>query len=92
MLNKYRLLKKNRAAPLENPTSMKIHDDGPGFRDTATCDICNRQRDLSVRLVLSGRKYVHRDLSNIQENTAEEKVLLVGRHCSYRAEKFHEIR
>ena len=68
---------------------MKIVD--LGDKEKGTCEICNRKRLITMQLELSGENYVHKDLSQIENTEIEQEILMIGRHCSYRAEYFHEI-
>ena len=62
-----------------------------GYQQKGTCEICNRKRDITMRLELSGKNYVHDDLSEMENPEIEQEILMIGRNCSYRAEYFHEI-
>ena len=44
-----------------------------------------------MQLELSGETYVHKDLSQMENTEIEQEILMIGRHCSYRVEYFHEI-
>ena len=60
-------------------------------KERGTCQICNRKRLIKMQLELSGETYVHKDLSQMENTEIEQEILMIGRHCSYRVEYFHEI-